>query len=316
MSSVFKQVNRWKNDKPMSLQQFMTAFPDDQACSEYLISKRWPEGFRCPHCPSEKGWRLDTKAATFECSACHKQTSATAGTIMHGTHLPLRTWFLAAHLVATHSNGISALQLQAKLGIGSYKSAWLLLHKLRKAMVDPGRTPLEGTVEIDETSVPYRTKDDPVAGGQGRSPIGKMVVVGAVELHEGRIPGRIRLKTIPDFKRSTLHGFVTEVTEKGAAIWTDGNSAYATAPDRKHVSRTIGNMAAHILMPWIHRAFSNLKRFAMGVYHGFRRRYLQAYLDEFVFRWNRRRHYRVSFDSLLGIGMKVGPMPLKALMSS
>ena len=108
---------------------------------------------RLPGCGSKRAWRLEAKPWTWECADCGRQTSATAGTIMHGTHLPLRTWFIAAHLVATHSNGISALQLQAKLEIGSYKAAWLLLHKLRRAMVDPERDPLEGMVEIDETSI-------------------------------------------------------------------------------------------------------------------------------------------------------------------
>lgn len=312
---TFKQTARWKNDKPPSLQQFMATFPDDASCAEYLIAKRWPDGFTCPHCGSVKGWRLETKAATFECAGCHKQTSATAGTIMHATHLPLRTWFLAAHLLATHSNGISALQLQAKLGIGSYKSAWFLLHRLRKAMVAPDRDPLTGIVEIDETVIPYRTKNEPVAGGQGRSPIGKITVVGAVELREGYIPARIRLAPVRDYRRETLHGFVVNTTEAGSMIWTDGNTSYANLPDRQHVPTNVSWINAHVLMPWIHRVFANLKRYALGVYHGFRKRYLQAYLDEFVFRWNRRRHYRVSFDSLLGIGMKAGHFPLKALMA-
>lgn len=305
--------SRWKNDRPPSLQKFMEQFPDDDSCAAFLEKKRWPDGFVCPRCQATKGWRLDTKPWTWECARCHRQTSVTAGSIMHRTHLPLRTWFIAAHLVATHSNGISALQLQAQAGIGSYQAAWFLLHRLRKAMVDPDRSALAGIVEIDETTIPFRTKDEPVAGGQGRSPVGKLVVVGAVELREGRFPGRIRLQVVPDFRRETLHGFVLDSTEKGAEIWTDGNSAYATTPDRKHRPRVIGKMAAHILMPWIHRAFANLKRFGLGVFHGFRGKYLQAYLDEFVFRWNRRRHYRVAFDSLLGIGLGVGPMPLKVL---
>jgi hypothetical protein len=307
---------RWTKDRPVSLQKFMAAFPDDDACFRYLEKKRWGGGFVCPACGSLSGYRLPNKKWTWRCRDCERQTSLTAGTIMHGSHLPLRTWFLAAHFVATHSNGLSALQLQAKLGIGSYKSAWFLLHRLRKAMVDPARSLLEGAVEIDESSIPYRTKEEPPAGGQGRSAIGKMVLVGAVELKEGRHPGRIRLKVIPDFKRETLHGFVTGVTAKGSEIWTDGNSAYATAPDRTVHPRVIGAMAAHIVMPWIHRVFSNLKRMAMGVYHGFRRKYLQAYLDEFVFRWNRRRHYAVSFDSLLGIGIEVGPMSLRRLVTA
>jgi len=307
---------RWTKDRPPSLQKFMAAFPDDDACASYLERKRWPDGFVCPACMSVRGWKLESKRWTYECRDCGRQTSVTAGTIMHRTRLPLRTWFIATHLVTTHSNGISALQLQAKLGIGSYGSAWFLLHRLRKAMVDPERSTLEGIVEIDESSFVYRTKGEPEGGGQGRSPIAKMPIVGAVELREGRYPARIRLEPIKDFRHGTLHSFVMRNTVKGSSIWTDGNSAYAYVRDREHVPRVVKGKKAHELMPWIHRVFSNLKRFAMGVYHGFRRKYLQAYLDEFTFRWNRRRHYRVSFDALLGIGMVVGPVPLKVLTAS
>ncbi len=294
----------------------MRRFPDDAACAEYLAKRRWPEGFRFPACPSQKGWKLDAKPWTFECAACGKQTSVTAGTIMHRTHLPLRTWFLAAHLVATHSNGISALQLQTQVGIGSYKTAWFLLHRLRKAMISPDRAALAGVIEIDETSIPFRTKDEPVMGGQGRSPIGKLIVAGAVEVYDDGSPGRIRLLAIRDFTRSTLHAFVEKATAPGSLISTDGNPSYNGVEGRKHFSRVIGDMPAHVFMPWIHRVFSNLKRWGLGVYHGFRKLYLQAYLDEFCFRWNRRKWRSVSFDRLLGIGVVIGPMPLKALVTS
>lgn len=293
----------------------MALFPDDAACAEHLIRKRWPDGFRCPACACVKGWRLATKPWTYECAGCGKQTSATAGTIMHRTHLPLRTWFLAAHLVATHSNGISALQLQAKLGIGSYKTAWFLLHRLRKAMVDPDRGALEGVVEVDESSMPYHAKSDSRRfGTQGRSPVGKLIVLGAVELKDGgKGPGRIRLKAASDFQGATLRAFVESVTVPKSTISTDGNTGYRGLKDREHKERVIGMMPAHVFMPWIHRVFSNLKRWGMGVYHGLRRCYLQAYLDEFAFRWNFRRRYAEAFDVLLGIGMAVGPMSLKAL---
>jgi hypothetical protein len=142
-----------------------------------------------------------------------------------------------------------------------------------------------------------------------------MVLIGAVELKEGRYPARIRLEAIRDFRRETLHSFVLQSTCSGSEIWTDGNSAYAEVPGRSHLSQVVRGKKAHELMPWIHRVFSNLKRYAMGVYHGFRRKYLQAYLDEFTFRWNRRRYYSVSFDMLLGIGMLVGPVPLKELVT-
>ena len=234
--------------------------------------------------------------------------------MMHRTHLPLRTWFLAAHLVTTHSNGISALQLQAKLGIGSYKTAWLLLHKLRRAMVDPGREPLEGIVEVDESSITYRTKDDPITGGQGRSAEGKILIAAAVETIPGGKAGRIRLATITNYSAATLQRFVAENTVGGTTVMTDGFSAYPGMPDRKHLPRVVGTMAAHVLLPWVHRVFANLKRLALGVYHGFRRKHIQAYLDEFVFRWNRRRHFRSAFDTLIGIGLRSGPLDYKSLI--
>jgi hypothetical protein len=218
--------------------------------------------------------------------------------------------------VATHSNGISALQLQAKLGIGSYKAAWLLLHKLRRSMVDPERDPLEGMIEVDETSIVCRTKDDPTAGGAGRSHDGKLLVGGAVECREDGRPGRVRLAVISDFSGRSLKGFVAAATREGATILTDGFSSYQGMHGRMHLPKTVGVMAAHVLLPWIHRVFANLKRLALGVYHGFRRRHLQAYLDEFVFRWNRRRHYRVAFDMLLGIGLKTEPMSYRALVGA
>ena len=127
-------------DFPRSLLEFQRRFPDDAACATYLAAARWPDGFVCPACGSVKGWALTTKAWTHECAACQRQTSVTAGTVLHGSKLKLTVWFWAAYLMATHSNGISALQLQKQLGLGSYKSAWLLCAKLRRAMVAPDRS--------------------------------------------------------------------------------------------------------------------------------------------------------------------------------
>jgi hypothetical protein len=261
MPTSYHQVSRWKHDRPPSLQRFMADFPDDDACAEWLAKRRWLDVFVCSACQSNKGCKLETKAWTWECAACARQTSVMAGTIMHCTHLPLRTWFLAAHLVATHSNGISALQLQAKLGIGSYKAAWLLLHKLRKVMVDPERDPLEGMVEIDETSVVYHTKDDPVAGNFGRSHDGKLLVAGAVECKEGGKAGRIRLSIVDGFTAGTLHGFVASATVAGSTtLITDGLSSYKGLKGRKHPPKTVGAMAAHVLLPWIHRVSAGCRR--------------------------------------------------------
>jgi len=301
-------------DFPRSLIEFRRRFPDEEACAAYLADARWPEGFRCPACGHDKGWELATKAFTFECAGCGKQTSVTAGTAMHGSKLPLTAWFWAAYLMATHSNGIAALQLQAQLGLGSYKSAWLLCAKLRRAMVAPGRSPLAGLAEVDETEIPLRTKDDPVAGGGGRSHAGKMLVAGAVEVANGA-PGRLRLAEITDFSAPSLHGFIAANVASGTTIRTDGWSGYPGAPDVAHDPHVIGPIAAHVVLPWIHRVFSNLKTWALGVYHGLRKKHLQAYLDEFVFRFNRRRTRHAAFRSLLGIGVALKPATYNMLIA-
>ena len=261
-----------------------------------------------------------------ECAGCGRQTSVTAGTVMHRSHLPLRTWFLAAHIVATHSNGISALQLQAQLGIGSCKSAWLLLHRLRRAMVDPDRSLLQGIAEVDETSVPCRDGGGAEAGGgaetdgakgvagRGRSADGRILLAGAVELSEDGAPRRIRLEAIGDYGSGALRGFISGAVAPGAWVVTDGWSGYAGLPGNPRERRVVGGRRAHEVLAWVHRVFSNLKRWAMGVYHGLRRRHVQRCLDEFVFRWNRRRHRRTSLDSLLGIGLGLPPATCRDLI--
>jgi ISXO2-like transposase domain/Transposase zinc-ribbon domain len=306
--------SRWKHDRPPALAAFLRRFPDDRACADCLFQKRWPNGFVCPECGGVKGWELGTKKFTWECAACGQQISVTAGTVMHRSKVALRTWFLAAHPMATHSNGLPALQMQAHLGLGSYKTAWqdglarrlgktawLLCHKLRRAMVDPDREPLAGVVEADETSVPLRTKDEPVDGGAGRRHVGKLLIAGAVELTEDGRAGRIRLTVIEDYSATTLSGFVNRSIGSGAKVVSDGWSGYQSLKEHKHETKVVGAMAAHVLLPWIHRVFANLKRWGTGVLHGFHKAPLERHLQEFVFRWNRRRHTRVAFDSLLGI---------------
>ena len=225
-------------------------------------------GFVCPGCGNGKGWELQTKAWTWECAGCGRQTSVTADTIMHHAKLPLTTWFWAAYLMATHSNGISALQLQRQLALGSYKTAWL-----RRAHA-----------------------------GQARG----------LKAHG---PGRIRLAEVPDYSAQSLHPFIAQNLAVGATAKTDGWSAYPGAPGVSHDPHVIGKMAAHVILPWVHRIFSNLKVWALGVYHGLRRRHLQSYLDEFVFRFNRRHTRHAAFRSLLGIAAGHEPLTYQMLIS-
>src|SRR6266545_1323698 len=220
-------------DFPRSLIEFQRRFPDEKACAAYLAEARWPNGFRCPDCGHDKGWELATKAFTWECALCGKQTSVTAGTVMHASKLPLTAWFWAAYLMTTHSNGIAALQLQKQLGLGSYKSAWLLCGKLRRAMVAPDRSPLAGLVEIDETAIPHRSKADPPEGGHGRSAEGKMLVAGAVEVRDGG-PGRVRLAAISCFSAASLHAFIAANVAAGATAKTDGWPAWRRPRSARH----------------------------------------------------------------------------------
>src|SRR4051794_6381809 len=174
---------------PRSLPEFEARFPDDAACARWLLGKRWPDGFRCPACGHDKGWELGRERLTLQCASCERQVSVTAGTVLHGSHLGLRTWFLAAWLMATHANGIPARQPWRQLGLGSYKSAWLPARKPRRAMVDPGREPLAGLVEADETSLPFRAEGEPVRPGRSRD--GRLLVAGAVEIRgDGAGPAR------------------------------------------------------------------------------------------------------------------------------
>jgi predicted RNA-binding Zn-ribbon protein involved in translation (DUF1610 family) len=303
-------------DFPRSLIEFQQRFGDEAACAQYLAAARWPDGFVCPGCGGGKAWRLETKAWTYECAHCGRQTSVTAGTIMHHSKLPLTAWFWAAYLMATHSNGISALQLQRQLAFGSYKTAWLICAKLRRSMLAPGRSPLAGLVEVDETEIACRSKNDPVTGGGGRSHQGKMLVVGAVEVKDGGLgPGRIRLSQVPDYSAASLHGVLAANLGPGATAKTDGWSGYPGAAGVTHDPHVVGKMAAHVVLPWVHRIFSNLKVWALGVYHGLRRKHLQSYLDEFVFRFNRRRTRHAAFRSLLSIAAAHQPRPYKILIS-
>lgn len=305
-------------DFPRSLREFQYRFPNDAACADYLVSVRWPDGFHCRGCGKTKAWRLACRPVlTFLCASCRRETSVTAGTIMHRSHLPLTIWFWAAYLMATHSNGMSALQLQSELGLGSYKTAWLLAMKLRRAMVAPNRSPLSGLVEVDETEIPFRTKDDPSAGGQGRSHDGKLLVAGAVEIKSGKkkklVLGRLRLAAITDYSAKTLHAFIKDNIAPGSTAKTDGLASYPGAPGVTHEPHIVGPMAAHIIMPAIHRVFSNWKSWALGVYHGLRRKHLKAYLDEFAFRFNRRKSRHAAFATLLGIATAIMPTPYKML---
>jgi transposase-like protein/predicted RNA-binding Zn-ribbon protein involved in translation (DUF1610 family) len=309
-----------------TLSQFQKQFPDEEICAAYLAARRWPDGFVCPGCGGKRAWRLPSRARLFECPDCGRQTSVTAGTILHRSKLPLQTWFWAAHLLATHSNGMSALQLADQLGV-TYKTAWLLAQKLRRAMIDPDRSPLDGVVEVDQTEIPFRTSTaffDPANAG-------KIVIAGAVEVVDRATnrpkprkfnakyldtrSGRVRLAVISDNTAASLHAFIRANVKSGATLLTDGHSSYPGLSGYRHDPRTVGKMAGHIVLPWIHRVFSLMKRWGLGTYHGLRDKHLDAYLNEFVFRYNRRFYRHASFEAVLGIASQREPASYRDIIA-
>jgi transposase-like protein len=296
-----------------TLAEFQSEFPDEVSCAAFLSARRWPEGFVCPACGEGHAVALKSRPRLFECLDCGRQTSLTAGTAMHRSKLPLTTWFWAAHVMATHSNGMSARQLEDQLGV-TYKTAWLLAQKLRRSMVDPDRDLLEGVVEVDQTEIPFRAGDAFFVPGAA----GKILIAGAVEVIDrdaGRPKpkrkgaqyldtrsGRLRLAVIADNSAKAIEAFVRANVKLGATLITDGHAAYpGLSGDYRHDPRVVGKMAAKVVLPWSHRAFSLLKRWALGTYHGLRRKHVNAYLNEFVFRYNRRFNRNVSFETVLGL---------------
>ena len=305
------------SDYPKSLPDFQRLFPDDDACANWLFEMRWPDGFKCPACGHKECYALKTRKWLYQCKGCQKQTSIRAGTMMQDSKLPLVTWFWAVYLTTSHSNGISALQLQKQLELGSYRTAWLLLGKLRAAMVDPDRNLLSGLVEIDETSIRCRTKNDEVR--RGRSHEGKLMIAGAVEVidRDGKSrPGRIPLSEISDYTTKTPHDFVKSEVVDSSIVKSDGLPSYNNLVGTDHDKQVVGKQLAHKVLPWIHRIFSNFKAWEIGVYHGLRAKHFQSYLDEFVFRFNRRRNRPSGLKSLLNLVMKSKPMTYNMLIVS
>jgi transposase-like protein len=270
-------------DYPRTLLELEQRFSDEAKCREYLFALRWPQGFICPICGA-KG--LAIRRGLWRCFRCGRETSVLAGTIFQDSKLPLSVWFWAMWHVASQKNGVSALGLQRVLGFGNYKTAWAMLHKLRRAMVRPGRDRLSGVVEVDEA---YWGAEE--SGVRGRQSVRKALIIVAAQA-DGRGIGRIRLRHIPDANRSTLHGFIADSIEPGSTVISDGLQAYRELENYVHdrqIQKRQPADAEHLL-PRVHRVISLLKRWLLGTHQGaIAHEYLQDYLDEFTFRFNRRK---------------------------
>jgi transposase-like protein len=266
----------------MSLLEFQRRFSTEASCQKALEGARWPNGFSCPHCGHGKASRITTRRL-LQCSACHHQTSVTAGTIMHRTRTPLVKWFWAIWLVAQDKGGVSATRLSKQLEMG-YRTAWTMLHKLRKAMAQrDARYTLTGTIEMDDAFF-----GGPAKGKPGRGAKNKSKVIVMVET-KGDHAGFIAMKRVPSMHWEYVHGAAEKIAPR-QEIHTDGLHAYSVLDQlgHDHQAQPVPPERAHIDLPWVHIAISNAKRFLLGTYHGVSHKYLQAYLDEFCYRFNRR----------------------------
>lgn len=275
---------------PRSVGEFQSWFRTDADCSDYLEWLRWPAGFVCPVCGHNTGWRLSD--ARFKCGGCAGRTSVTAGTIFDRTRTPLTVWFNACWLFASGKDGISALSLKRTLEIGSYQTAWAMLHRLRSVLVRPGRERLTGVVEVDETYIGGQEAGLP--GGRAK---GKKVLTGiAVEIKEPKGYGRCRMAPLSDASSASLHSFVTDHVEPGSTVITDGWQGYQGLSRRGYCHEPHSQSAARArgedpskLLPAVHRVASLSKRWLLGTHQGsVDNAHLPSYLNEFVFRFNRR----------------------------
>ncbi len=322
---------------PTTLPEFQRVFPNDDACATYLEQLRWPNGFTCPRCGViAEPWR-QARSGVLRCTTCRTDVSLTAGTAMHSTHSALSTWFWAAYLVTTLTPGMSAVQFQRQLGLTRYETAYQILHKLRASMVRPERDKIgaEHPVEIDETLVGGRTR------GEGRGVHNKVYVIGAVEVRtrkttDAKAPdtvpsvshkkrkvyaGRLRLQVVDDRKAATCETFAMENVTRGAMVRTDGWQGYDHLCDKCGFSHDglAMNADAELVqehLPMIHLVFSNMKAWIHGTHHSrIEPKHLQAYLNEYTFRFNRRFYPMTTFNSVLGLAAKTVPPTYAELYS-
>jgi len=322
---------------PKNLPDFQQHFPNDEACIAHLYAKRFPAGFVCRYCKQHEGdagppYTFAGRPTVYRCRNCKRDTSLTAGTIMYRSKQPLYTWFWAAFLVTSLTPGLSAVQFKKMLGIERYETAFQMLHKLRAAMVRPKRDSIgqKFPVEVDETFVGGATQ------GKGRGVTDKVLVAGAVEVmprresgkwggrdpnlmggplptHRGGhgrgiLAGRLRLQVVPNRKQETLIPFVQATVAPCAEVRTDEWIGYQPLAALGYSHETVAVCGDHAKtdkhLPMVHIAFGNLDAWLLGTHHGVSPQHLQAYLNEYVFRFNRRFWPMVAFDSVLGIAVR------------
>jgi transposase-like protein len=279
-------------DYPTTWIQFLDWFHSEEACHTYLEGLRWPTGFICPKCDASGNTQRSSRGR-WVCRTCKYQATVTAGTIFDKTRTEIRVWFSAIWYITNQKHGVSALGLQRVLGLGSYETAWTMLHRLRRAMVRPSRELLTGEVEVDEAYLALTERGKPKSSKANKSNTTKLLVVIAVEILQPKSFGRIRVRRIEKADFINLIPFIRESIDTGASIHTDGSTAYTKLKDEGYEHRRTvhlgSDVQAHDSMPGVHRVAALLQRWLLGTHHGaIQPKQLDYYLDEFVFRFNRR----------------------------
>lgn len=297
---------------PINLIEFEKEFSTEEQCREYLLKLRYVNGiYICPKCGSNKSWLV--KRTLYECSDCKHQSSFIAKTIFQDTHKPLTLWFRAIWYITVQKNGTSALGLQNILGLGSYRTAWLWLHKLRRAMIRPSRDKISGIIEVDETYIGTEIQ----GGKRGRGTENKILVALAVEINDKKI-GRVRMAVIDDVSSKSLHNFIEQTIEKGSTIVTDGWKGYNGLTDKGYLQEIRKQNDEKSVLPYVHTIISLLRRWILGTLQGAHsKNYLAYYLDEYTFRFNRRKSKSrgMLFYRLLQNAVQVEPSTYSEIVS-
>jgi transposase-like protein len=310
-------------DYPATWSQFLTLFPNDSACARYLEGLRWPDGFACPAC-GVLGEPYRATRARLMCTSCDHQASVTAGTIFDKTRTPLTVWFAAAWHITSQKYGTSALGLQRVLGLGSYQTAWTMLHRFRRAMVRSNRERLRGEVEADEVWVALGDRDDSVArkGLKKNKKTTKVPLLVAAEVVSPKGIGRIRLRRVPSATQEHVEPFIRENVEPPALLRTDGSALYFNLESEgyRHHRTVVHDVVKGKIgeLPAVNLVTSLLKRWLLGTHQGaVQPQQLDHYLEEFTFRFNRRRSRSrgLLFYRLIAQACEVGPVTYRDIIA-
>lgn len=300
--------------RTMNIMGLFDTLASEEACEQYLMNVRWPEGMACKHCGGKHFKIRPGKRRAYRCDSCHLFMSPTTGTIFHRTQTSLREWFVALFLVAGDKRGLSALFLSEQIGV-HYETAWAMLQRIRHAMAKrDAQYMLSGFVEMDEMFVGSPTEGKKRGRGTEQTPV--IVAVSFSPTKDGKeYVGFAKLRAVQSINAPTIVKFANEMIEKGSTVRSDGYTVYPPLEEHGflHDRHPIGKRKAHVILPHVHTFISNLRSFVMGTHHGLDETHLQQYLDEFCWRFNRRKCHHQMFDRLLLACVEKEEMPFCAL---